>query len=121
MEVSNKIVIKSIIVMMCSTSLFAGGDNKVSMTDMKEALYNLVITADKTDKSIAVLDDRISKIEPVIPSVERNSKNVASLINRLNELGVPTSTDQSQDISDEISRFVKQNRQFLPQGMQGVR
>jgi hypothetical protein len=120
MKELSKTIRKSIAVLLCSTSLFAGGDNKVSMTDMKEALYNLVISADKSEVKMTSMDERISRLEPIAPSVERNSKSLSSIINRLNELGVPTSYEQNQDISDEISRFVKQNPQYLPQGTQGV-
>lgn len=104
-----------------ATSLFAGGDNRVSMTDIKEALYNLVISSGKTDREIESAKERISKLEPLGQVVDRNNKNLSMLIERLNTLGVQIDPKSNQDISIEISRFVEQNTQLLPSSARGVR
>lgn len=102
------------------STLFAGGDNRVSMTDIKEALYNLVIESGKTEKSLREQDDRISNIEPKMPIIDRNSKHIAIILDRLNTLGVPMQGG-NEYISSEIARFVDENKYLLPQSAAGVR
>jgi hypothetical protein len=99
----------------------AGGDNKVTMTDIKEAVYNLVITSDKNNKSMQSLEERISKVEPSISLVDKNTNNISMIVDRLNELGVPANTSQNAAINEDISRFVNANKHYLPQSAAGIR
>lgn len=99
----------------------AGGDNKVTMTDLKEAVYNLVIASDKNGQKVQSIEERISKMEPTIPSVEKNTKNISMIVERLNELGIPSNVSQNGEINDEISRFVNANKHYLPQSAAGVK
>lgn len=99
----------------------AGGDNKVTMTDLKEAVYNLVISSDKNAQKVQSIEERISKVEPAIPSVDKNTKKISMIIERLNELGVPSNVSQNAEINDEISRFVNANKHHLPQSAAGVK
>lgn len=112
---------KGILIALMSSSLLASGDNKVTMTDIKEALYNLVISSDKNDQSIKKLNTQVAELSSVPPAVERNTKNISIMADRLNELGVQTNPLASSSVTSEISQFVSQNRQFLPQDARGVK
>lgn len=108
-----KTVIGALII---SSFCYAGGDNKVTMTDMKEALGILIDASAKTQAAQESLKIRVDAIEPSIPIITTTKDRVQALTARLNELGVSTSVSQSHAISDEISAFVQANKTILPDG-----
>lgn len=118
-----KKTIKSVFICMAfsGTCVYAGGDNQVSMTDIKEALYNLVIASDKSNKVIDLLDERITKLEPLSPVVEKNQRNISAIVARINELGIPSTVEQSNEVNSEISRFVEYNKHLIFSSGQGNR
>lgn len=104
-----------------TSALFAGGDNRVTMTDMKEALYGVVLSTDKLQKEGLMTQDRVGKIETIVPDVERNTDVIRTMVTRLNELGIVTDVSKNNEVSGEIERFVDRNKHLLPQAARGVR
>ena len=113
--------IMAVVLIVANQNLYAGGDNQVTMTDMKEALYNLVIYSDKQNLDLNAINMRVSAIEPVMPVIEKNKNNISQIIERINELGIPLEVAQNAEISNGISQFVESNKHLLSKNAQGIR
>lgn len=109
-----RIIIGSMFLFM-STAIFAGGDNIVGVADLKEATYKLVIDYEKANESLNSVNERLGKVEPLVPSISKNTQNITDIVKRLNELGVPATTTKNKAVNDEISNYVNSNRYLLPQ------
>lgn len=100
---------------------YAGGDNRVSMTDMKEALFSLILESRKSNEALEALSVRLANVEPSVKDTESNTRAVAAMIARLNQLGVPSTTRESDELDKVISSYVEENMADLPKAAVGVR
>lgn len=110
-----KRIITGTALLFVSTAIFAGGDNTVGVADLKEATYKLVVDYEKANENLTSLNERLGKIEPLVPSISKNTQSITDMVKRLNELGVPATTTKNKAVNDEISNYVNNNRYLLPQ------
>lgn len=107
---------KIIILGLFSAVLFAGGDNRVTMTDMKEALTILIDKSVKNEKDLGVLERKVVAIEPFVALTDRNSVDLRNIQGRLNELGVVTNPNTNNLMWNDIRKFIGSNKGQFPLG-----
>lgn len=112
----NKKTLLALTTMIFASSVFAGGDNTVTMTDIKEATYKLVMDSKKTNEQVLNIDERLKNVEPKIPFVQQNTQNINGIIRRLNELGIADSVSKNKEVTSVIENYVTANKYLLPTG-----
>ncbi|MDD3465659.1 MAG: hypothetical protein PHE67_00800 [Campylobacterales bacterium] len=95
---------------------FAGGDNRVTMTDMKDALGTLIDKSEAYDRDIKLLNKRVSSVEPAVLLADKNALEIRNMKSRLNELGVNTDPYSNSLMWNEIRKFINSNKTQLPNG-----
>lgn len=101
------------ILMLITSLINASEDNRLTMTDLKEALYTLIQESNENDIVKQKYKERLEKLEVSVPTITKNSNNISAIVMRINELGVPAAS-QMQETSSEIDKFVKANQYLLP-------
>lgn len=89
-------------------------DNSVTMTDLKEATYKLVIESKKTNVTIEDMEARLKKVEPIPAVSAKNTTEISNIVTKLNSLGLQVSPESDQAINTDIENFVNLNRHLLP-------